>query len=174
MNSIIDLFNKKGLNYTTASPKPTSGHDAFYAFYKDQNYFRTDASPYFWQIEFVVPVTIESYIISSPSSFSAYMKSWEVSYSLDNETFVAHPSYSIYSLKENKKIFSLVSGVYCRFFRIANIQNSAGTRNLYFNSFDCFGSIGRKYLIASCKAKLNIARFLDTRLIGVFHLLFTA
>ena len=159
MISLVDYFKCKQLPLNTTSSTPISASlNASNALEKSNDkYFQTclspkcntpTSSPFFWQIEFPLPVTIESYTFSVPSSkFSWFMKLWEVSFSLDNITFSSLPASSCGNLLDNKNKFLLPFPIYCKHFKITSLlcnYNEYNRQYFALNSFECFGSLGKK------------------------------
>ena len=168
MFSLIEYFKCKQLTMNITSSRPYSSRVAENALEKnDDKYFETQSDPYFWQIEFPRAVTIESYTLSSPSSWS--MSVWEVSFSLDNTNFSSLPSFSS-NLVRNKNRFLLPFPIYCKYFKITSLlstySNQYSHRFIRFNSFDCFGSLGKKLIRVKNQCSLSFARTINNFLLS--------
>ena len=109
MASIIDAFkSNSSFSFDLSSSTPISSlYNAQNALNKEGNPFSSHASNAYWQISFSQPVKIGSYIISLPSSssWSNTPTSWEISYLLDDSSFISKQIDKIGDLRENTKKF---------------------------------------------------------------------
>ena len=69
MSSIIDYFKANKLNYTVTSTTQESGSGLYNPFEKSDNCFASLVTPCYWQVTFNQLVTIDTYIISIPTTF---------------------------------------------------------------------------------------------------------
>ena len=143
MSSIIEYFNKNGLNYTSVGSTHEEAENPYNAFKKGDEYgFCSSESNNYWIVSFEKPVTVESYIISSGTGWDWWITSWEISYSMKGESFTPIQTDKIDDLRGNTKKFPFSSPVYCKQLKIVMKSTSDGGIALFFNSFDCFGSVG--------------------------------
>ena len=118
-----------------------SGYSESYAF-GSSSWFHTLISPYFWQISFSKPVTITSYTIGGSSSWVNSLTSWEISYSNDGSTFTTLQTNSVSTLIGKRYTFQLNRQINCIHFRITCKTVQSGGQALWFNQFDCYGTVG--------------------------------
>ena len=144
MISIIDAFNSNSdLNFSFSSSKASSFYLASNALNKEGYYFSSGDTNAFWQISFSQPVSIESYIISGPSSLTYWQTSWEISYALDDSTFITKQTDEMKNFKENTQKFPINPPIYCKHFKITGKTHTLSETSscLNFYCFDCFGSL---------------------------------
>ena len=167
MSSIIEFFNANKLKYTASS---NGNDDVNYAFDKNDNRIQHGPNA-FWMVTFERIVTIVSYFITSKSSWTSwYMKSWDISYSIDGSTFNHLQTDSVSSLHGNTKIFPLNKQINCKSFKITAVSDSDGESYLLFNSFDCFSPVPLKKTIKQCSCNCVHCK---NRMTSNFLLLFT-
>lgn len=139
MTSIIKFFRKSNLNFSISSSPPYKAYNGYNALSKSGQYFESATSPYFWEINFAKPVAIESYILSGNLGWVCYIKSWEISYSVNGSSYISLQIDSMDDTRGNKEKFKLNPPIYCKYFRIT-MKTSVGS-TLVFNGFDCFGLV---------------------------------
>ena len=153
MSSIIEYFNANKLNYTASSTKPeSSSYGPYKAFNKDGDYFKSYESPYYWQVSFSKPVSIESYIIRAASSWDSYTSSWYISYSNDGSTFHTIRTETE-DIRTNTFPFKINPPINCKHFRITGRTVISNSMRLLFLGLDCFGRTGKKKTIVLVKRR---------------------
>ena len=154
MPSIIEYFNANKLNYTASSSTPAlSTRGPYAAFNKDGFSFYSRVSPYYWQISFSQPVSIERYIIRAASSWVSYTSSWDISYSNDGNTFNTIRTEKA-DIKTNTIPFEINPPINCRHFKITARTVMSGEMRLIFLGFDCFGTTQKKKTFALIRRRL--------------------
>ena len=157
MASIIDYFNANHLKYSASSLSCIkSGLEAERAFAKSGKPFNSQSSSsgQWWQVSFSIPVVISSYIITYESGYFCSAKSWDVSISNDNKTFVKIKTQTTDTIAGNTQPFALDSPASCKHFRLTLKSSSCPLPNqFFFYGFDCFGVLGK---IDSKKARKRI------------------
>ena len=154
MSSIIEYFNANKLNYIASSSEPTSSsYSPYNAFNKDGDYFYSNESPYYWQISFSQPVSIESYIIRAVSSWVSYTSSWDISYSNDGNTFNTIRTEKA-DIKTNTIPFEINPPINCRHFKITGRTVISNDMRLTFLGFDCFGPVPKKKTFVLIRRRL--------------------
>ena len=143
MTSIIDIYNaNNNLAYNLSSSKTYNNCEAEKGLATDSGHFNTNqnvaSSPYYWQISFSAPVTIESYIIKGQSGWSGWPTSWEISYSLDGSSFTTKQIDTTSDLRSASK-FTINPPISCKHFKITGLTTNTAI-GLWFYKFDCFGS----------------------------------
>ena len=146
--SVISIFDSdKSLSYSFFSSKPKKNqNDAKYALsIEDEYWFDSDFSvasaPYFWQISFSKFVVVNRYCIcTNTPGRSEYIKSWKISYSIDNKTFIPLQIDKFESLTTDAVSFNLSRNIKCKHFKITtNITSIGSTTWLAIRKFDLFG-----------------------------------
>ena len=154
MSSIIEYFNANKLNYTASSSEPSqSSRGPYNVFGKDDSLFASRVSPYYWQVSFSQPVSIESYIIRAGSSWNSYTSSWDISYSNDGNTFNTIRTEKA-DIKTNTIPFKINPPINCRHFKITARTVMSGEMRLIFLGFDCFGTTQKKKTFALIRRRL--------------------
>ena len=144
MSSIIEYFNANKLNYTASSSQPSQySRGPYNVFSKDDSLFASRVSPYYWQISFSQPVSIERYIIRAASSWVSYTSSWDISYSNDGNTFNTIRTEKA-DIKTNTIPFEINPPINCRHFKITARTVTSGVMRLVFSVFDCFVTTQKK------------------------------
>ena len=158
MISIIDYFKKNDLSYTATS-SPADNFPPNNAFSRDDDtYFYTVQGDIYWQIMFQKPVTIEKYFITCPTKYGEWITSWRISHSLDCSSFNQLQD-DAKKLQGNTENFTLKNPVYCKCFKISGLTTTRITNGLWFNSFDCFGSItSSRRTRNGCTCNCNFAK----------------
>jgi hypothetical protein len=130
------------VSYSLSSSPASSSHPATDAFSTSTAYFETTTSPYFWQISFSKSVTITSYTIGGSSTWVNSLLSWEISYSNDGSTFTTLQTNSVSTLIGKRYTFQLNRQINCIHFRITGKLVQSGGPALWFNQFNCYGTVG--------------------------------
>ena len=147
MISLINAFKSNpSLSFSLSSSTTYSSYEAERALNKEGDYFcaKYSADPNtYWQISFSQPVSIGSYIISGPQDWGYWQTSWEISYALDDSSFITKQTDEIDDLRGNTKKFPINPPIYCKHFKITGKThtNPSCLTALGFYCFDCFGSV---------------------------------
>ena len=144
MTSIIDAFNsssRRSFSFSSSTPADQS-FQAERALDKEGYGFVSTDSDSFWQISFSQPVLIESYIISGDTKWGAWPTSWEISYSLNNSSFITKQTDGK-DFRGNTEKFPINPPIYCKHFKITGKTTNYPDcpKCLAFYRFDCFGSL---------------------------------
>ena len=156
MASITEYFEKNKLNYTaSASSEYSSSHSPYNVFTNNSNMYHSKENndEHWWQISFSIPVVVASYIFYRHGS--DYLKRWKISYSLDGVVFITAQEDSS-NIGRNLIPFKMTAPCYCKHFRITHIEDSYGANKLFFDYFNCYGTIEAK---KRNKLTCNFARY---------------
>ena len=168
MSSIIDHLNANNINYVVTSSTPSNiNRGPEKAFSKEDENFQTQENPSYWQIYFSEEVTIGSYIISGGSVNGNSITSWDMSYSLDDSSFIYLQTDKISDLRGNTKRFPLKKLIKCKYLKITGRTTTNNSNSLYFNGFDCFWDGALKRVRVSCNVALIKNRIIANELIAL-------
>ena len=147
MNSILEEFRGKKLNYSAFSLSELSVEKNKYNVFDDNSYYflsKYDPSDQWWQVSFQTPVSIDSYLIKAHDTWQGRIKSWIINVSTDNKTWETVDTVNDAVILNNNNKEKLDKTVTCKHFRIVAKANFCGNgcdKCMIFSYIDIFGKL---------------------------------
>jgi len=171
LSSILNEIIIEASSYSSNwPPKKAIGGNTSYYWYSSSS----DYNPW-WQFISTSNLTIQSYIITTSSSFDIRPKKWIVNASLDNEKWEKVDERSGIETGGNTQYFVLSSPVKCKYFRIEFLQQHDSDRQVAMTNFDINATVikNKKIRVECTNRRKSVSINITALLISLGILFFT-